>query len=65
LVVSLFDFVFETLLAAGIAASPLFFFALCLYVLCALSTIIAFEIKMPGAPLTSKKHVFSFQRNPD
>jgi transglutaminase-like putative cysteine protease len=36
---------FETLLAAGLAASPLFFFALCLYVLCALSTIIAFEIR--------------------
>ncbi len=36
---------FETLLAAGLAASPLFFFALCLYVLCSLSTIIAFEIK--------------------
>ncbi len=36
---------FEVLLAAGLSVSPLFFFALCVYVLCALSTIVAFEIR--------------------
>ncbi|MFN2455983.1 MAG: transglutaminaseTgpA domain-containing protein [Pyrinomonadaceae bacterium] len=36
---------FEVLLAAGLSISPVFFFALCVYILCALSTIIAFEIK--------------------
>jgi transglutaminase-like putative cysteine protease len=36
---------FEVLLAAGLSISPLFFLSLLLYLLCALSTIIAFEIQ--------------------
>jgi len=49
---------FETLLAAGLAASPLFFFVLCLYVLCALSTIIAFEIKNARRAVSIKETRF-------
>lgn len=36
---------FEMLLAAGLSISPQFFAVLCVYTLCALSTIIAFEIR--------------------
>ncbi|HJZ79487.1 MAG TPA: DUF3488 and transglutaminase-like domain-containing protein, partial [Pyrinomonadaceae bacterium] len=36
---------FEVLLAAGLAASPLFLLALIVYLLCALSTVVAFEIQ--------------------
>ena len=36
---------FEVLLAAGLSISPLFFLTLVIYVLCALNTIIAFEIQ--------------------
>ena len=36
---------FEVLLAAGLSFSPTFFFSLTLYLLCALSTVIAFEIQ--------------------
>lgn len=49
---------FETLLAAGLAASSLFFFVLCLYVLCALSTIIAFEIKNARRAVSIKETRF-------
>ncbi len=55
---------FETLLAAGIAASPLFFFALCLYVLCALSTIIAFEIKNARRAVNIKETRFLVSTQP-
>src|SRR5207237_9205937 len=36
---------FEVLLAAGLTASPIFLATLILYLLCALSTVVAFEIQ--------------------
>lgn len=39
---------FEVLLAAGLSISPLYLFGLALYMLCALSTVLAFEIKKSG-----------------
>lgn len=46
---------FEVLLAAGLSISPLFFMALCLYVFCALSTIVCFEIKKARAKVTTEE----------
>jgi hypothetical protein len=40
---------FEVLLAAGLSISPLYLGGLTLYMLCALSTILAFEIKKSGS----------------
>jgi transglutaminase-like putative cysteine protease len=40
---------FEVLLAAGLSISPLYLMGLSLYLLCALSTVLAFEIKRSGA----------------
>ncbi|MEA2202604.1 MAG: protein-glutamine gamma-glutamyltransferase [Solirubrobacteraceae bacterium] len=44
---------FEVLLAAGLSASPRFMATLVLYLLCALTTIVAFEIQKAGRKVTA------------
>jgi hypothetical protein len=44
---------FEVLLAAGLTASPLFLATLALYLLCALSTVVAFEIQKARKKVTA------------
>src|SRR5215813_363588 len=44
---------FEVLLAAGLTASPIFLATLILYLLCALSTVVAFEIQKARRKVTS------------
>jgi transglutaminase-like putative cysteine protease len=46
---------FEVLLAAGLTASPAFLATLVLYLLCAVSTVIAFEIQKAGKKVKAKE----------